>query len=253
MTLRRSATNGPESEQRRDAIPVTLLIRRAIGMPDRASDEAVAEIQGKRFTKTSVRVESGRASLIRIALILVAIAFVPAIAAVGWRWVPGGPVVAVQASAPVQPARTAPESFGLGIPSLQDASADRVLDRFLASDFGEGSSPFFEQLVACGAVPWRNMPVLACVPGEPLGTRHNLVLSACQPQWVTPDAANAELRLQFADGPGTSRRLRTGENYSAAISWAESPGRSLVLSVTSDGVISYGANCDAAVKAVARH
>ncbi len=95
------------------------------------------------------------------------------------------------------------------------------------------------------------MPVLECVPGERLGTRHNLVLSACQPQWVTPDAANAELRLQFAEGLGTARRLRTGEHYSAAITWAGSPERSLVLAITSDGVASYRANCES-VTTVAR-
>lgn len=226
-------------------MPLAVVLRRAYGLPDRASDAAFAEPAPIRRFR--------RSSLLRVVLIVLSVAFVPVPVAVGWQWLPGSPVVLVQASEQSAPAAAETgQRFGLGTPSIEDASMNRALDLFLASDFGEGATPFVEQLVPCGALPWDSQPALACVAGEPLGTRYSLVLSACQPQWMTPEAANVELRSLFSDSKGSAARVRRGDDYSAVITWAGAPERSLVLALSSEGVTSFRANCDVPDAAVAR-
>lgn len=245
MTARWSVPSNPETAPGNDAVPLAVLIRRAYGLPDRDSAAAFAE--------PSQPVRTRRTGLLRLALIAVAVAFVPVPVAVGWQWLPGSPVVLVQASE--QSAPEAPEAgqrFGAGSPSIEDVSMEQALDLFLANDFGEGATPFVERMIPCGALPWDDQPALPCAPGEPPGTRHSLVLSACQPQWMTPEAANVELRSLFSDSKGSATRVRRGDDYSAVITWAGVPERSLVLALSSEGVTSFRANCDMPDAAVAR-
>lgn len=129
-----------------------------------------------------------------------------------------------------------------GVPAV-----DNRLRGFLAGDVDESFSQLVVQQIPCGTLPWDGQPFLPCVAGEARGTVHEEILATCDPRWVTPEAAKAEITAALAQQPGVLSVARVGEGYTAVLAWPDVPDRTLVLSMAPLGIASYGAACGPAV------
>lgn len=222
-------------------------------MPSREGDDHVEGtlLQGEQVHPLTPT-DSGLARLGRIGAIVAALIIVPIVAAAGWQLLPSGSRTSLVVSALTVTETPGGPTFASEGATTGSGSRDAALDRFLASEFGAGTSAMLDNRVSCGALPWGNRPVLPCAPGEALGTSHSLVLAGCESGWLTPEVANEELRTLFSGGAGSAARVRTGDDYSAVVTWPGASQQSLVLMVTGSGITSFKANCDVPEAAVSR-
>ena len=125
-----------------------------------------------------------------------------------------------------------------GIPIVDDG-----LRGFLSGDAEGAFSQLIVQQVACGTLPSGGAPFLPCLATEPRGTVHEVILSTCEPKWVTAEAAKAELATALADAPGVYAIDGLNGSYTAVLSWPGALDRSLVLTISAAGITSYGTAC----------
>lgn len=143
---------------------------------------------------------------------------------------------------PINPLSMGPISTG--VPFVDDA-----LRGFLSGDIEAALATLLVREVPCGVPPWGGVPVLACAKGEAPGAVHEVILSGCEPGWISPEAARAELTSLLAVTPGVYSVARSGRDYVTMLAWPEAPDASLNLVVSSLGITSYAAGCEVPVAA----
>ena len=193
--------------------------------------------EGRRSGATVAR------SLLRLALFGGVLAGLVLGADLGWHWTQEGHANAAAPSAGLAPGTPPVSTLRMGSASSGVPAVDDALRGFLEGDADQALARLVVQKVRCGTLPVGGAPALACLATEAPGTEHKLVLSLCEPKWVTPEAARAELGALLADRPGLYAVARASTTYTAVLSWPDAPDRSLVLAISSAGVMGYGAGC----------
>lgn len=234
-----SQTLGPETARRGDPDTLAAIIRRAHGLP---------------VEKTSMSGEDERprglgrkASLVlRLASVGALAAFFTVVGSLGWVFTQEDRAVGDGAALPsVASAAEAPPSSPLvmGPVSTGVTAVDDALRGFLIGDLETAVSRLIVRDVPCGVLPWGGVPALPCLPKQAPGTVRPVVLAGCQPTWVVPDAASAELGALLLETPGVYSIARSGEGYASVLSWPDAPERTLVLNISSAGISSFAAGC----------
>jgi hypothetical protein len=182
-------------------------------------------------------------SILRLVLIGAVLTAVLLEANLGWHWAQEGHAVAAEPTAQVAPETVAPSPLRMGPVSTGIAVVDDAVRPFLEGDVDRAFSQLVVQQVRCGTIPLGGTPALSCPAAEAPGTVHELILATCEPKWVTAEAAKAELGALLAEVPGLYAVTRGNAGYTAVLSWPDAPDRSLVLTISSAGVTSYGAGC----------
>jgi hypothetical protein len=225
---------------RGDPPPVTEYIRAYYGMPSQRRD--VLAVTDSRF---------GRAIpsfVARLAVIGVVVMYFLVSDELGSDFANGeGNAAAAEPAAEVVPRTLPAGQLHMGHVSTGVPAVDSRLHGFLTGDVDESFSQLVVQQIPCGTLPWDGQPWLTCVGGETRGTVHEEILATCDPRWVTPEAAKAELTAALVQQPGVLSVARVGEGYTAVLAWPEVPDRTLVLSIAPLGIASYGAACGPAV------
>lgn len=217
----------------RDAIPVTTLIRDRYGIRERPA-ELPRDHRGGA-------VLSG--FLMRMAVLGAFITYLLVVAELGGHLTGESHAIAEQ---PSPQSTSQPHAAGLlhmGPVSTGVTAVDTAVRGFLAGDVDGAFAQLIAQQVACGTLPSARAPFLPCLATEPRGTVHQLILSTCEPKWVTAEAAKAELAAVLADTPGVYAIDGLNGSYAAVLSWPDALDRSLVLTISPAGVTSYGTEC----------
>jgi len=214
-------------------VPITELIRARYGILARSPDELSRE--KRRATIPTF--------LTRMAVLGAFVAYLLVAVALGGHFTGQSHAIAEQ---PLPQPTSQPHLAGqlhMGPVSTGVAEVDTVLRGFLAGDVDGAVSQLIVQQVPCGTLPSGGAPFLPCLATEPRGTVHEGILSTCEPKWVTAEAAKAELATMLGDRPGLYAIDGLNGSYTAVLSWLDAPDRSLVLTISSVGVTSYGAEC----------
>jgi hypothetical protein len=239
----------PQPPLRGEAVPLSLLIRRAHGVAVRLADRAPAElVEIGRGTRPVRRGYSGPISVFVARFVAVG-AFVGLLlvgASLGWNVTQEGHAAgdepALAATAP-NPGGDVPSPLLMGPVSTGVPAVDDALRGFLTGDIEAAFAELVIREVPCGVPPWGGVPVLVCAKGEAPGAVHQLILSGCEPGWTSPKAAKAELATLLAVTPGVYSVARSGRDYVTVLAWPDAPERSLSLGVSSLGITSYAAGC----------
>jgi hypothetical protein len=217
----------------RDAIPVTTLIRDWYGIREQPAELLREYRRGAAIS----------AFLVRVAVTGGFVAYLLFVAELGGR-LSGQTHVIAEQPVPQSASQThTPGHLSMGPVSTGVAEVDNAVRGFLAGDVDGASSQLAVRQIVCGTLPSGGAPFLPCLATEPRGTVHELILSTCEPKWVTADAARAELATVLADTPGVYAIDGLNGSYTAVLSWPDALDRSLVLTISPAGVTSFGTEC----------
>lgn len=220
-----------------DAMPISLLIGARYGMQSYPLERRSGHDR-KRATIP--------AAVARLAFLGAVATYVLMLAELGAAFFQEeGRAVAEEPAAPVIASVQPASQLHMGPVSTGVAPVDTALSGFLAGDPEAALSEMVLQQIPCGTLPWGGQPMLRCAAGEVRSTAHEMILSGCEPKWVTPEAARTELETLLADRPGVLAVVRVKDSYNATLSWPDAPDRSLILTISATGVTSYGAECGA--------
>jgi hypothetical protein len=235
----RPKPSGPEAPLRGEPVSLAAIIRRAHGMP---------------VEKTSISVEDERPSglgrksslVLRVGSVASLAAFFTVVAGLGWALTEEGSAAGDGAALPAiaAAAEAAPSgALVMGPVTTGVAAVDDALRGFLLGDPETAASHLIVRDVPCGVLPWGGFPALPCLPKQPPGTVRAVVLAGCQPTWMAPAAAAAELQTLLLETPGVHSIARSGQGYASVLSWPDAPERTLVLNISSAGITSFSADC----------
>lgn len=248
---RRRASSVPVAgtRQRGEAVPLTVLIRQAHGVAIPAVEcEAAEFVEIARGRRPGRRGSHGPASVFvaRFVAVGALVGLLLVGASLGWNVTQEGHAAgdepALASTAPVSegdvPSPLIMGPVSTGVPVVDDA-----LRGFLTGDVDAAFAGLVIREVPCGVPPWGGVPVLACAKGEGPGAIHQVILSGCEPGWVSPEAARAELTTLLVVTPGVYSATRSGPDYVTVLAWPDGPERALNLVISSLGITSYASGC----------
>lgn len=183
------------------------------------------------------------AFLVRLGFLGGVAAFVLVAGELSWNMTQKGHAITELPTAQAAPKTQAASALRMGPVSTGVTAVDNAARGFVAGNLEEAFAQLIRQKIACGSLPWGNRVVLPCLPGEAPGTAHEMTLFGCQPTWIPADAARTELAALLANTPGLYAVTRSGGDYRVALGWPDATDRSLVLIVSSLGVVSFGTEC----------
>lgn len=250
------AQNAVLGHSPRGAPAVTILrVRRAesiqVGSVDQAPEPGIAADNGRSQLAQSVATFA--AFVVRLTLVAIVAGTYLIVAGVGWNWAQERDAVSEEPTPRLTPPTALPNALRAGPVATGVVPIDEALRGFLAGDVDAALGRLIVQEVPCGTLGWQGAPAISCVVGEKPGTVHELILSGCEPTWVTAETARSDLAALLADKPGLYAAMRGSSGYTAVLSWPDAPDRSLVLRVTPEGVTSYAAGCETPAAATQGH
>jgi hypothetical protein len=243
---RQSGTSSPEQPPATEVrAPVHHTAERWIAGP--SAEQVDFGLARRRALRRVERADPTLAVFVKRLTVVGAVITLFAVAALmGWHVTRQSQAAAHQPAQPAvqsMPATDSADTLQMGKVSLGVPAVDYALGAFLTGDVGAAVSQLVVRHITCGTIPSEGTPVLPCAATERPGTVHEVVLSACTPRWLPVEAARLEVATLLTDTPGLVAVTTFASSYTAVLSWPNAPDRSLVLTITSLGVTSYGSTC----------